>query len=31
MFVKAGIRYVASQYIYICPAGEVLVFVSHKR
>jgi transposase len=31
LFVKADFRYVASQDIYICPADEVLVFVSHKR
>jgi hypothetical protein len=31
MFVKADFRYVASQDIYICPADEVLVFVSQKR
>jgi hypothetical protein len=31
LFVKADFLYVASQDIYICPADEVLVFVSHKR
>jgi hypothetical protein len=31
MFVKADFRYVANQDIYICPADEVLVFVSQKR
>jgi transposase len=31
LFVKADFRYVPSQDIYICPADEVLVFVSHKR
>jgi hypothetical protein len=29
--VKADFRYAASQDIYICPADEVLVFVSYKR
>ena len=30
-FGKPDFRYVASEDIYICPAGEVLMFVSHKR
>jgi len=30
-FGKPDFRYVASQDMYICPAGEALVFVSHKR
>ena len=31
MFGKPDFRYVASEDIYICPANEVLMFVSHKR
>ncbi len=31
LFVKADFRYVPDYDFYICPAGEVLVFVSHKR
>ena len=30
-FGKPDFRYVASEDMYICPAGEVLLFVSHKR
>ena len=30
-FGKPDFRYVASEDMYICPAGEVLMFVSHKR
>lgn len=30
-FGKSDFRYVASEDMYICPAGEVLMFVSHKR
>jgi hypothetical protein len=30
-FGKADFRYVASEDMYICPAGEALLFVSHKR
>ncbi len=30
-FGKPDFRYVASEDMYICPAGEALVFVSHKR
>jgi len=31
MFGKPDFRYVASEDMYICPAGEALLFVSHKR
>ena len=31
LFVKADFRYVSDQDQYICPAGEELVFISHKR
>jgi len=31
LFVKADFRYVADEDHYICPAGEELVFISHKR
>lgn len=30
-FGKPDFRYVSSEDMYICPAGEVLMFVSHKR
>jgi hypothetical protein len=30
-FGKPDFRYVASEDMYICPAGEKLLFVSHKR
>ena len=30
-FGKPDFRYVASEDMYICPAGEVLMFISHKR
>ena len=30
-FGKPDFRYVASEDMYICPAGEALLFVSHKR
>jgi transposase len=30
-FVKADFRYVASEDVYVCPANETLMFVSHKR
>lgn len=31
LFVKADFRYVPDQDLYVCPAGELLMFVSHKR
>jgi transposase len=31
LFVKADFRYVPSEDLYICPADEALLFVSHKR
>lgn len=31
LFVKADFRYVAAEDMYMCPAGEALLFVSHKR
>lgn len=31
LFVKADFRYLPDEDAYICPAGEVLAFVSHKR
>mgnify|MGYP001811646659 FL=1 len=31
LFVKADFRYVADEDHYICPAGEELLFISHKR
>jgi len=31
LFVKADFRYVESEDVYICPADEVMMFVSHKR
>ena len=30
-FVKADFRYVADHDLYVCPAGALLMFVSHKR
>jgi transposase len=31
LFVKADFRYIAAEDMYMCPAGEALLFVSHKR
>ncbi len=31
LFVKADFRYVPDHDLYVCPAGELLMFVSHKR
>lgn len=31
LFVKADFRYLPDEDAYICPAGEVLEFISHKR
>ena len=31
LFVKGDFRYVPDHDLYVCPAGELLMFVSHKR
>jgi len=31
LFVKADFRYVPDHDLYVCPAGKLLMFVSHKR
>jgi transposase len=31
LFVAADFRYIAAEDMYMCPAGEALLFVSHKR